>query len=69
MRIDKERKYHFLQHIEKHSNNKEAYTDGSNSTRRKVGFAAVFADITKRGTLPKEDSIFTADMAAIKDIQ
>ena len=45
-------KQHFLQHKEKLGINKEAYTDGSKSTGRKVG-AAVFADITKRGALPE----------------
>ena len=47
------RKQHFLQHKEKHSNNKKTYTDGSN---RKVGFAAKFTDITGRKVLPKETS-------------
>ena len=37
-----------LQHKEKHKDTKEAYTDGSKSTGRKVGFAAVFTDITRR---------------------
>ena len=32
-----ERKQHFLQHKGNHSNNKEVYTDGSQSTGRKVG--------------------------------
>ena len=45
---DNERKQHFLQHKEKHKDTKEAYTDGSKSTGRKVGFAAVFTDITRR---------------------
>ena len=48
---DNERKQHFLQHKEKHGNNKEAYTVGSKSTERKVGFTAVFADITRRGVI------------------
>ena len=30
------------------------------SIRKKVGFAAVFIDITRRGALPKEASIQTA---------
>ena len=46
------RKQYFLQHKENHSNNKEVYTDGSKSTRRKVGFAAVFADIIRRSIHP-----------------
>ena len=45
---DSKRKQHFLQHKGNHSNNKEAYTDKSKSTERKVGFAAVFVDITRR---------------------
>ena len=40
---DNERKQHLLQHKEKHNNMKKAYTDGSKSTGRKVGFAAVFS--------------------------
>ena len=59
-------KQHFLQHKEKHSDNKEAYTNGSKSTGRKVGFAAVFADLTRRGTLPEGASIHTVEMTAIK---
>ena len=31
---ESERKQHFLQHKEKHGNNKEVYTDGSKSTGR-----------------------------------
>ena len=44
---DSKRKQHFLQHEGNHNNNKEAYTDESKSTGRKVGFAAVFMDITR----------------------
>ena len=44
-----ERKQHFLQHKGKHSSSKEAYTGGSKSTGRKVGYA-VFTDTTP----PKE---------------
>ena len=58
---DSERKQHFLQHKGKHINNKEVYTDGSMSTRRKVGIAVVFADSTRRGALPEEASIHTVD--------
>ena len=61
-RNDSERKQYFLQHKENHSNKKEAYTDGSKSTGRKVGFAAVFTDITRRGALPEEASIHTVEM-------
>ena len=38
---------------EKHSNNKEAYTDGSKSTRRKVGFAVVFQTSLEVGHYPR----------------
>ena len=61
-----ERKQYFLQHKENHSNNKEAHTDGSKSTGRKVGFVAVHADITRGGALPEEASIQTSEMTAIK---
>ena len=64
-----ERKQHFLQHKGNHSNNKEAYMDGSKSTRRKVGFAAVFMDITRIGALPEEASIHTAEITAMREIQ
>ena len=60
---DSERKQHFLQHKENYSNNKEPR---SKSTGRKVGFPAVFADITRRRSLPEEASILTAEMTAIK---
>ena len=59
---DSERKQHFLQHKGKHSNNKEAYTDGPKSTGRKVGYVAVFAKITRRGALQKKASNHTAEM-------
>ena len=60
MENDSERKQHFLQHKEKNSNNKKSYTDGSKSTGRKVDFASVFTDITRRGILTEEASIHTA---------
>ena len=63
---DNKRKQYFLQHKEKHINMKETYTDESKSTGRKVGFAAVFTDITRRGSLPEEASIHKAEMTAIK---
>ena len=66
MRNGSERKQRFLQHKENHSNNKEVYTDGSKSTGRKVGFAVAFMDNTRRRPLPKEASIHTAEMTAIK---
>ena len=50
----------------KHFNNKESYTDGSKSTRRKLGFAAVFKDCTRRGPLPEEASNYIAKQTAIK---
>ena len=40
--------------------------DGSKSIGRKVGLAAVFMDTTRRGALPEEASIHTAEMTAIK---
>ena len=42
-------------------NTKEAWTDGSKSIGKKVGFAVLFTDITRRGS-----SIYTAEMTAIK---
>ena len=49
---DSERKQPFLQRKGNDSNNKKAYTDRSKSTRRKVGFAAVFTNITRRSMHP-----------------
>ena len=66
---ESEKKQHFLQHKEKHSSSKEAYTDGSKSTGRKVGYAAVFTDSTRREALPEEASIHTSEMTAIKKIK
>ena len=63
---DNERKQHFLQHKGNYSNNNEAYTDKSKSIGWKVGFATVFKDIARRGALPEEAFIHTADMTAIK---
>ena len=48
------------------SSSKEAYTDGSKRTGRKVGYAAVFTDSTRIGALPEEASIHTAEMKVIK---
>ena len=48
---ESKRKQHFLQHKEKHSNGNKSYTDGSKSTGRKVGYAAVFADTARREAL------------------
>ena len=41
----------------------------SKSREKKLGFAAVFADIPRRGVLPQEASIHTAEMTAIREIQ
>ena len=49
----------------KHSNSKEAYIDGSKSIGRKIGFAAVFSDTTRKKALP-EVFIHTAEMTTIK---
>ena len=39
------------------SDSETVYTDGSKNTGRKVGFVAVFAHITRRGSLRKPPSI------------
>ena len=62
-----EKKQHFLQHKEKHSRSKEAYTDGSKSPGRKVGYAAVFTDSNRRVALPEEAFTHTAEMTAMKE--
>ena len=41
-RNESQGKQHFLQHKEKHGGSKEAHTDGSKSTGRKVGYAGAF---------------------------
>ena len=43
--------------------------DGSKSTGRKVGYVTVFTDATRRGALPEEASIHTAEMTAMKEIK
>ena len=48
---DSKKKQHFLQYKRKQINNKEAYTDELKSKGSKVGFAAVFANITRWGAL------------------
>ena len=63
------RKQHFLQHKGKHCNSKEAYTDGSKRTGRKVGSAAVFIETTRRGAFPEKVSIHTAEMTALEEIK
>ena len=55
--INNDKKNHFLQLKENDRNIKEAYKDGSKSIGKKVGFATVFTDITKIGTLPEKTSI------------
>ena len=62
---DRERK----QNKGNHSNFKRAFTDGSKSTGRIVGFAVVFVDVTRRGELPEEASIHTAQMTAMREIK
>ena len=64
---DNKKKQHFFQQKGNHSNNKEAYTERSKSTERKVGFASVFEDITRRGALPEDTSIHTAEMSNERD--
>ena len=44
--------------IGKNKNTKEALTDGSKCIGKKVNFAVVFTDITRRGALSKEASIY-----------
>ena len=63
------RKQHFLQHKEKHGSSKLAYMNGLKSTGRKVGYAAVFADTTRRGALLDETSTHTVEMTAMKEIK
>ena len=46
----------------------EAYTVGSKSTKRKVGYTAVFTYTTKRGTFPEEASIHTAEIHKMGNI-
>ena len=45
-----------------HSNNEEAYTDGSRSTENEIALQQVFAEITWRMALPDETSNNTAKM-------
>ena len=47
---------------ENRSNKKEAYTDRSKNTGRKVGFTAEFTGITRTVALPEEASIHTAEI-------
>ena len=41
--------------------------DGSKSTRRKVGYVALFTHTTRRGALSEEASILSVEMTAMKD--
>ena len=54
---------HFLQHKGKLGSSKKAYMGGSKSTRRKVGYADVFTDTTRRMALPEKASIHAAETA------
>ena len=57
----------FMAHMHKHSNTNHIYTDGSKS-QKGVGFGVVYGQCLNnkaRGTLPKEASIFTAELYAI----
>ena len=65
---DSEKTQSFLQDKEKYGNNKKAHTDGLNIMGRKVGFAALFADIVKREALPNEASILTDKITALREI-
>ena len=65
---ESERKQQFLQHKGKHGSSKKNYTDKLKSTGRKVSYAAVFTDTTRRGALPEEAFIYTAEMTAIKAV-
>ena len=46
--------HHLRMMRKKHKNTKEACTDGPKSTGKIVGFAAVFLDINRRGTLSEK---------------
>ena len=55
----------YLEHMENHHKEwSTAYTDGS-KTQEGVGFATVLPHKIIKGTLPKETSIFTAELTAI----
>ena len=53
------RKNNTFCNIKKSRNTKEDYLDGSKSMRRKVGFAVVITDTTRRRAVPEEDFIHT----------
>ena len=44
----------------------KAYTNGSKSMERKISFAAIFTDITRRGVLSEKGFIHTAEVTVIK---
>ena len=56
----------FRNHLYKHYKSNYCYTDGS-KTQNKVGYAAVFGHKKIKRALPKEASIFTAELMAIRD--
>ena len=62
---DKEKKT-TLQHKKRHEYTKELHTDQFKSIWKKVGFAAVILDTTRRGGLPEEAFIYKVKMTAIK---
>ena len=49
-------------------NKNEAYIDKSKSKQKKIIFVTLFLDMARRGVLPKNASIDTAEIAALKDI-
>ena len=55
----------FRAHLHKHSTSVYCFTDGS-KTADGVGYAAVFETTTIKGPLPKQASIFTAELTAIE---
>ena len=54
----------FLDHLETHNDSILIFTDGSKSNAG-VGFGVVFPSFTRRGKLPDQASIFTAECFAI----
>ena len=63
-RLDEEVRADFLSHLEEHPTF-HIYTDGS-KTDQHVGYAAITDNSVSKGSLPKEASIFTAELYAIK---
>ena len=55
----------FISHLYKHIATSYCFTDGSKTDER-VGFAAVFGLKTIKGSLPREASVFTAELKAIE---